>query len=114
MLDVTNHQITRSRRLAAVADVRRRRTLRLLQDAGESLSLSDLAIELVRRETTRETVGAECDRVQELQAALYHSSVPTLADADLVEFDADRRVVTLTEAGAEMISFLDRMPRPPE
>lgn len=76
------------------ADPTRRRVLERLQAAGVPLSLADLAVELARRET-----GADddaWDRADCYWIELYHTHVPALEAAGLVEYHPDRRTVSLS------------------
>ena len=83
----------------AVADglsnARRRETLAVLRDAGAPLALADLAADLVEREAGPAAGAPDYDAIQRWCVMLYHTHVPKLADAGLVEFDADRRIVSI-------------------
>lgn len=77
----------------------RRDVLASLQQAGVPLSLADLAIELARREADAEDEmwqRAECYWIE-----LYHNHAPALEAAGLVEYDRERRTVSLSEAAKE-------------
>lgn len=76
-----------------LAHARRRELIRLLDGVNTPLSLDDLARELVEQE--REVTVSEIDREEfrRCKISLYHRHLPRLADAGVVEFDADRRIV---------------------
>ena len=77
----------------------RRDVLESLQEAGVPLSLADLAIELARRETDADESTwerAECYWIE-----LYHNHAPALEAAGLVEYDRERRTVSLSQAALD-------------
>lgn len=72
----------------ALASGERRRIISILQDAGDPLSLADIAIELAEREGMD---GEELwERAQQLRIDLYHWHIPKLKDAGVVEYDSER------------------------
>lgn len=78
---------------AVLDDQLRLDVLSRLQQADVPVSLADLAVELARQEVDDEDdrwARAECYWIQ-----LYHTHVPSLEEADLVEYDRDRRTVAL-------------------
>jgi len=83
------------RRLDALADDRRRQVLSVLCEAERPLSLTGLAVELMRAETATAAPSAPSDDVRELEIQLYHRHVPKLASLDLVTFDREQRTVAL-------------------
>lgn len=90
-----------SERSETQSDQRRRDVLGSLQDAGVPLSLADLAVEQARQDgdDAEEDVWerAECHWIQ-----LYHNTVPKLEESGLVEYDRDRRTVSLSSTGREL------------
>jgi len=78
-----------------LARARRRCILRCLNDAEKPLALADLAAEVANRESQRSDVDPET--VKDVYLSLYHVHIPKLADADLVQYDKDRRTVGLSE-----------------
>lgn len=81
------------------ADRLRRDVLESLQAADVPLSLADLAMELARREADADDEPwerAECYWIE-----LYHNHAPALEAAGLVEYDRERRTVSLSAAGRE-------------
>jgi predicted transcriptional regulator len=79
--------------VCALADERRRETLRVLREADTPLSVTDLAVELtgVGEPSTDQAV----ERVRRRRVQLYHRHLPRLADVGLVEFDPERRIVSV-------------------
>lgn len=96
-----------------LADHHRRAVLRYLDEHETTVSLSDLADHLVVEEEGRDTgpIAATGDALlgtrRRVQISLRHTHVPKLADAGVVDFDPDANVVTLREAGTELLSRLD-------
>lgn len=88
----------------ALSDPRRREVIRLLDEADESMSLMDLAREIVRREGEESQPVDEAELKQVL-ISLYHIHVPKLADAGFVRYNRDEQRVTLS-AGAPL-DFLE-------
>ena len=94
-IDLAETSATTDRCFEALADDSRRHVLSALCRAETPLSLSELAIDLVNAETGPANPTSEDDPVRNRKIELYHRHVPKLADAGLVEFDADRRMVRL-------------------
>lgn len=77
----------------------RRDVLASLQAAGVPLSLADLAVELARREADAE--AETWQRAECLWIELYHNHAPALEAAGVLEYDRERRTVSLSEAAKE-------------
>ncbi|WP_210424082.1 DUF7344 domain-containing protein [Halorussus ruber] len=88
-----------------LADSRRRQALRTLV-RHEDLSLPDLADEVAVAEYDRPLPNIDPDDVLKIYLSLYHTHVPKLAAADLVNYDQDGDHVALTEAGKRLESPL--------
>ncbi|MBX0296770.1 helix-turn-helix domain-containing protein [Haloarcula nitratireducens] len=78
----------------ALADGVRRQTLRELPE-GETVPISTLA-EAIAAGGFSTGDGPTHETVQ---LSLYHTHLPLLCDAGLVEFDEDQKVVTMTTLG---------------
>ena len=78
-----------------LANERRRAALAVLGEAAAPLALADLAADLVERERGPATGAPDHAAIRRCYVSLYHRHVPKLVEAGLVEFDADRRTVTL-------------------
>jgi len=77
---------------AAIADERRRDVLDVLSHQFDRIHVETLARELLTdAETNASEVPAEA--VRDALVGLHHVDLPTLADADLVEYDADAGTV---------------------
>lgn len=68
--------------MEALADYRRRETLRVLWDADGAISLPDLADEITRRE--RASAFDMLSDSESVETALHHVHLPKLADSGLV------------------------------
>lgn len=80
----------------AIASGDRRKVLSVLGESDTRMSLTELAIELVRAEQGIPEPGIDSDPVRDRTVELYHRHVPRLADAGLVDFDRDQRTVALS------------------
>lgn len=74
----------------ALSSPRRLHILRLLAEAGTSLTLANLAREIARIEQDRSQVGVTAEQTKEMQISLHHIHIPRLIDADLVEYDKNK------------------------
>lgn len=89
--------VDRGETVAALAHQQRRRVLGILQAADAPLGLADLAVELARRDDEEDV----WERAEHHRLKLYHRHVPKLEDVGLVEFDEERRAVSLSPAAPE-------------
>lgn len=88
----------RSEGLSAVLrSEHRREALAIVQDAGCSIALVDLAQDLCLDGGASPSTNAEFEAIEQCYVGLYHLDVPKLADAGLVKFDSDRRSVAPAE-----------------
>lgn len=78
-------------------DARERYVLYCLGRHGR-MALWDLADELIVWETEQRFPDIPADECRTTYLALYHTHVPRLERADLVEYDADRDLVALSDA----------------
>lgn len=77
--------------VASLADERRSTVLAVLEAWGEPMEPTELASEVAVREGTG---AASTETVEKLRSRLHHVHLPKLADAGLVEYDADEGLVT--------------------
>lgn len=77
--------------LSALADRHRRRVLRYFQASGETVATID---DLVEFAVERGESGEERGR---LEATYYHTTLPHLAEAGFLEFDARSRTARFRE-----------------
>ena len=85
---------------------RRRTAYRTLLAHGD-LSLPDLADEVVIAECDRTLPEIDPDDVLQVYLSLYHTHVPKLAEAGLVEYDQDGDFVALTDDGRALESVVE-------
>lgn len=76
----------------------RRRSLLLecLLEFNEPVSLPDLADEVAVREYENELTEIPAEEVKDIYLSLYHSHIPKLAEAGLVEYDQESDLVAST------------------
>ncbi|QLD87845.1 hypothetical protein HWV07_01840 [Natronomonas salina] len=94
-IDLSETDAAEERCYEALADEDRRTVLSALCESGTALSLSELAIELAQAEPGPTEIGGG-DAVERHEIELYHRHLPKLDDIGLVDFDQDRRLVSLT------------------
>lgn len=82
----------------ALADSRRRVALSCLA-SYQDLTLPDLADELAEIEYDQPLTEIDPETVTELYFDLYHSHVPCLVAADLVEYDQAQDYLAITDRG---------------
>ncbi|WP_435175065.1 DUF7344 domain-containing protein [Halorussus sp. AFM4] len=90
----------------------RRRTAYLTLVAHDDLSLPDLADEVAVAERDRPLQEIDPDDVLEVYLSLYHTHVPKLADAGLVDYDQEADYVALTDAGRAFESPVRELAEP--
>lgn len=93
-----------------LAEQRRRYVLHCLREHATSMTLSDVADEVaaLEHETPVDDVPAEA--VERIYLSLYHSHVPKLADANVVEYDPERDTVALAENVAQVERYVENEP----
>ena len=79
-----------------LADERRRAALSVLSDRDGPLELSALARAVAVR-TEDDATGPAPDAVDRMRVSLHHQHLPKLADAELIAYDVDRKVVYPTD-----------------
>lgn len=80
----------------------RRRTLRTLANGSGTATRRELARALAR-DGRRAT--------ERVEAALYHTHLPKLADGRAIRYDADSERVTLTDDGERLLGCVEAMER---
>jgi hypothetical protein len=83
--------------LDALSYSRRRQILFHLDSGRTPMSLANLADEIVVHERDAPLAEIPAGDVKQVYMSLYHSHVPRLEDADLVEYDQERDAVSLRE-----------------
>ena len=98
-----DHSISLDSLFGLLADFRRREALVTLL-THEDISLPDLADEVAIAERGEPLTRIDADDVLHVYLSLYHTHVPKLARAGLVEYDQDDDYVALTDAGLALES----------
>ncbi|MDJ1430913.1 hypothetical protein [Halostagnicola sp. A-GB9-2] len=80
--------------LELLADQRRRLLLEVMQNYGESITLPDAAEEVAKRETGEPVSEISAQTVANVYISLYHDHLPRLVEAELVEYNQDRDLVS--------------------
>lgn len=96
--------------LDAIFDVlsnrRRRHVLRCLDEYDDPMALADLADEVAVREHGTALTEISAEEVKRIYVSLYHSHVPRLEDAGVVEYNQDRDLVALTSKGTGLDEYV--------
>lgn len=95
-----------------LADERRRYALSCLWEHDGAMTMSDLAEDVAALETEESRTAIEAEMVQTVATSLYHSHVPKLAAAGVVEYDRDREMVAASnsdESVERVISLMDSL-----
>lgn len=80
-----------------LADNRRRDTLACLCERPGSIPLDELAEDVAARERWSPRTEPGDEEVRTAAVSLYHSHLPKLAGAGVVDYDRDRDLVTVSE-----------------
>lgn len=82
-----------------LAEPHRRLALQVLSEGTAPLALADLATEIAAREEDEPAYTVDQDRTKRVLVSLYHCHIPKLSDAGVVDYDATRRTVELSDTG---------------
>lgn len=85
-----------------LASQRRRYVLHCLQEYEKPMALADLADEIAVAEYGTDIVDIPAEEVKYVYTSLYHTHIPKLADAGVVEYSQERDTVALAE-NAELL-----------
>ncbi len=77
-----------------VGKERRARLIECLQEFDEAVTLPDLAEEIAVRQFDAEITELSGERIKEIYLTLYHTDVPKLAEAGILEYDQERDLVS--------------------
>ena len=83
----------------------RRTVLSLLIEDDWALTTNDLTKEIAMREHDESIAEIPTDEVTHLYLSLFPCHIPKLADTELIEYDAERRIVEPTETLDQFRSF---------
>lgn len=76
----------------------RRIVLAVLAEQQRSLTVDDLTKAIVKHNHHTPLTKVSSETITQIKISLYHCHIPKLADAGLIEFDADRELVEPNEA----------------
>lgn len=92
-----------------LADNRRRYALQYLLENETPIAVADLADEVAARESDISVRAISAEEARRIHSSLWHSHVPKLLDAGIVDCNRDRRTVTLAENDEQLESYLRRV-----
>ncbi|QLG63374.1 DUF7344 domain-containing protein [Halorarum salinum] len=90
-----------------LASQRRRYVLDCLRERGAPMTLAGLADEVAARERDVSVPDVPAEEGERVHVSLYHSHVPKLANAGVVEYDRERDTVTLSAAREHVEPYLE-------
>lgn len=82
--------------------------LECLKDYDETLALADVSEEVACTVEDKPVQNIEAESVKQIYMALYHSHIPRLEAHDIVQYDQERDLVTLTERGHQLAEYLNQ------
>lgn len=89
-----------------LSNARRRFVLYYLREAGEPVELGELARELAAWENETPASDLTTQQRKRVYVSLYQTHIQKLAEADIVEYDDDTRMVRLADAADEIGAYL--------
>lgn len=90
-----------------LSNQRRRFVIHCLQKYENPMALADMADKIAVWENDTGISNVSAEEVKRVYISLYHTHVPKLADADIVEYSQDRDSVTMTDTADEIQSHVD-------
>lgn len=100
-IDTTGNSVGRDELFSVLANRRRRYVLYCLKTSKTPMAVADVADALVRWETDESPPAVQETR-ERVYISLYHCHLPKLADADLISFDINQKLVDLREDGKDL------------
>lgn len=90
---------TGTRRAAGDAsrEKRRRETMEILRDASEPMAIADVAQDLFLDGRATPESDADFEGIERCYLQLYHVDVPKMAQTGVVDYDQERKVVSVAE-----------------
>lgn len=107
--DSTEELLSPDRIHKLLAGRRRRYTLYCLYLFAESNTLSDVATQIMEWEQSRDDIAE--DQMQ-VYLDLYHVHIPKLAAADVVTYNQEKDIVTLSQKAPQLRSYLEYSAEP--
>lgn len=92
-----------------LSDQRRRYVLHCLRTYDNPMQLADVADEIAVLERDTVITDIPAEDVKRVYISLYHTHVPKLVDAGVVEYSQERDAVALTERATELQSQIDAL-----
>lgn len=86
---------------------RRRYLVHCLRKHDTPMSLADAADEIAIRENDTRLAEIPAEEVKRVYTSLYHSHVPRLVDANVVEYSQERDAVALSENAERLERYVD-------
>lgn len=90
-----------------LSDQRRRFVLQSLGEAGTPVAFDELVDDVAEREHGASISDIPAEEVDRVRLSLYHSHIPKLDDANLVEFRAKREQVSLSVDSEQVEALLE-------
>ncbi len=92
---------------AVLSSQRRRFALHCLQKYGGPMALADMADEIAVWENDTDIADISPEEVKRIYVSLYHTHVPKLEDADIVEYSQERDMVALSENAEQVTAHIE-------
>ncbi|MFC4989373.1 MULTISPECIES: DUF7344 domain-containing protein [Saliphagus] len=93
---------------------RRRQVLAYLQEADETITLSELAEEIAAWENDIEVRELKSDQRKRVYVALYQTHLPKMDDAGVIDYNKDRGLITLSENADSLQEYLTIVQKRPD
>lgn len=89
---------------------RRRYSLHYLKQENGPVDVRELVDNIAAWENDKEEWGVSNDERQRVHVSMIQSHLPAMAEAELVDFDSDEKIVELTERAREIDIYLEVVP----
>lgn len=99
--------LSEDRVFEALSRQRRRFALHCLQKYEDPMALADMADEIAVWENDTDIVDISAEEVKRVYISLYHTHIPKLADAGIVEYSQEQDMVALSENAEQLSSHVD-------
>lgn len=108
---MTIHQMfqeTASTMFKILAHHRRRYVIHCLRKYENPMTLADLADEVAVLENDTALMEIPAEEIKRVYFSLYHTHIPKLADAELVQYQQDGDLVTLAERAENLDKYQEQ------
>lgn len=82
-----------------LANTQRQKAVAILRERNQPIALADLARDIVRSEQSNTTEPPDSEAIRDCQITLYHSHIPKLCDAGLVNYNPENRTASYAKNG---------------